>query len=371
MKILKEKLHKKLEDTQSCYLSARESIIKEKEEKLGELKKISDEIYSEKEGFLAVSHRFEKRIKLMNNQLENTYNNTAMYLKQLKNYESSEQIESKIFGVLFKSQIDAKNPPLKKHFKDPEDLTKISDLNSQMKSDLNCKPNKLKPKQKKLEIMPQISVPKMEEDRKREEQLNSILAKMEKSKQQKPGDDAEDEPIVIDEEIRLDKSIVQPDWGKNVHQRLEEIKASPYIEEDVEEEDEYKITDFEFIQLPADGFIHPIEVCIDKNEIINNNVQSDVESQKKIVKKSSLRTQPQKRRSSIKIRQTPIPKAQNTVESLHNRSVIISTPKTLPDLKIKPGDPTRSNYYTKKSYSRMRESTKMVDIKEFIRKRLL
>lgn len=173
-------------------------------------------------------------------------------------------------------------------------------------------------------------------------EMAKIYEKFEKQRNLRDISYEEVEPIIIGEGVEFDKPI-RPLEGTRVRERLEGIRNSPFIlaagkehveiegkekeskeearEEGVDEgktgknkqdagngsdevdkemevegqkeqeEEEYDITDFEFIKLPAEGFIHPIEVMIDDSERPKTPQRKESDKVKKIIKLSSIRTQ--------------------------------------------------------------------------------
>lgn len=68
---MREKLDQRLEMVEKEYFEEKKRVLKVRDDELLKIQNVSEEIMKDREEFLNLTHKFEKRLSLMNNNDEN------------------------------------------------------------------------------------------------------------------------------------------------------------------------------------------------------------------------------------------------------------------------------------------------------------
>ena len=240
------------------------------------------------------------------------------------------------------------------------------------------------------------------------------------------------EPTVLESEIEFDNPIIEQHMeGKNVHQKLMEIQNHPLVQKENNDVNENKnnksvkdhtgevvketkndieipelkpdenvivepqpedvkyqeLVNYPFVWLPAEGFLRHIEVNTDllidseklkkpkslklikKRSIKSRKMSNKLHEQSVIIEnhqKLEVDLKPQVDKSERSGSALRIRKIKNdSFVSMSAQKRSMGTPKVLRDVNVKGSEGRR------KTYSRLRESTKMMNVKDFIKQNLI
>lgn len=266
-------------------------------------------------------------------------------------------------------------------------LEEIAQLNEKLKTDL--REAKYRPSLKRYRgehpdyVLKEETKDDLEVDPKHEKEFSNLISVVEERRSNLNTERKYPpvQPTILDSSIEFDHPIIEAEIGSTVvHQKLnsyrnnpifEELESTKPLDEDTsisKVENPYKVSEFLFVWLPAEGFVRNVDVDI---SLLPPPVQQIVKKKpKKLIKRSSIILRVETASSheySVIVEDKGQLRISTNKPKIRTGSMLQmrhATPKSLKEVRVKGSEGKR------KSYSRMRESTEMISVKDFIKQKL-